>query len=237
MALELRDSFSSMQLGPSAVKTPSVPHFQCRRMSMKYFDQTDGDTGRPYRVFRVVMIGDCGAGKTSFIKRIVTGEFDYDSASTIGMDYHLINITMEEFDFDIHIQLWDTAGQERFHSVTRQYFRKSDGILLFYDGSNETSFCAAENWSNMIQEEYEDQTVLLICNKTDLDQKVSDERGIMLADRADAIYTKHSSKFGTGTDHIMKTLARQLANRKINKESNTISLNEESEKRAKICCK
>lgn len=42
----------------------------------------------------------------------------------------------------------------------------------------------------MIQEEYEDQTVLLICNKTDLDQKVSDERGIMLADRADAIYTK-----------------------------------------------
>ena len=103
MALELRDSFSSMQ---PAIKTPSVPHFQCRRMSMKYFDQTDGDTGRPYRVFRVVMIGDCGAGKTSFIKRIVTGEFDYDSASTIGMDYHLINITMEEFDFDIHIQLW-----------------------------------------------------------------------------------------------------------------------------------
>ena len=59
----------------------------------------------------------------------------------------------------------DTAGQERFHSVTRQYFRKSDGILLFYDGTHENSFAAAENWAKMIEEECKDQVLILICNK------------------------------------------------------------------------
>jgi hypothetical protein len=51
--------------------------------------------------------------------------------------------------------------------------------------------------------------------QTDMVQKVSDERGIMLADRCGASYTKHSSKSGSGTNHIMRILARQLAIRKL----------------------
>ena len=51
----------------------------------------------------------------------------------------------------VALQLWDTAGQERYRSITRQYFRKADGIVVVYDVTNEESFLAVRNWMQSVQ--------------------------------------------------------------------------------------
>jgi Ras and EF-hand domain-containing protein len=51
----------------------------------------------------------------------------------------------------IVLQLWDTAGQERFRSITKQYFRKADGVVIMYDVTSETSFTNVRNWMTNVQ--------------------------------------------------------------------------------------
>ncbi|PIO64015.1 Ras family protein, partial [Teladorsagia circumcincta] len=69
----------------------------------------------------------------------------------------------------IALQLWDTAGQERFRSITKQYFRKADGVLLLFDVTSEQSFLNVRNWIESVRSGVEDSTVLaLVGNKVDL---------------------------------------------------------------------
>ena len=54
-------------------------------------------------------------------------------------------------DHLIALQVWDTAGQERFRSITKQYFRKADGVLVMYDVTSENSFTNVRNWMDSVQ--------------------------------------------------------------------------------------
>lgn len=62
--------------------------------------------------------------------------------------------TMNVGDQKVALQLWDTAGQERYRSITRQYFRKADGVVIVYDVTNEQSFLAVRNWIQCIQVQF-----------------------------------------------------------------------------------
>uniref|UniRef100_A0A1I8FK31 EF-hand domain-containing protein n=1 Tax=Macrostomum lignano TaxID=282301 RepID=A0A1I8FK31_9PLAT len=85
----------------------------------------------PERVFKVVFIGDSGVGKSSVIHRLCQDAFKSTFAATIGIDFQVKAMELE--GQVIALQLWDTAGQERFRSITKQYFRKADGIVIVYD--------------------------------------------------------------------------------------------------------
>jgi len=49
------------------------------------------------------------------------------------------------------IKVWDTAGQERFHTITKSFFRGSQGILLVYDVTERKSFDAVRSWMEQIR--------------------------------------------------------------------------------------
>ena len=66
-----------------------------------------------------------------------------------GVDFQVRNILID--NHLIALQLWDTAGQERFRSITKQYFRKADGVLVMYDVTSETSFTNVRNWMTSVQ--------------------------------------------------------------------------------------
>jgi small GTP-binding protein len=131
--------------------------------------------------YKVILLGNSGVGKTSLFKKIMTGEFSAKNISTIGMDKRTISIDadVEEKDkgtvttkpFDI--SLVDTAGQERFKSITKTYYKESDGILLLYDVTNKESFTNVTNWISSIYEtlgnhENNKYVIFLIGNKIDL---------------------------------------------------------------------
>ena len=125
-------------------------------------------TGPPDRTYKVVFAGDAAVGKTSFINRITKGVFVNNLSSTLGVDFQVKTIRVDERN--IALQLWDTAGkkmhhlargctyalvhsttffltgQERFRSVTRSYFRRADGVMLLYDVTNERSFLSVRQW-------------------------------------------------------------------------------------------
>ncbi|XP_017667710.1 PREDICTED: EF-hand calcium-binding domain-containing protein 4A isoform X4 [Lepidothrix coronata] len=124
----------------------------------------------PDRIFKVVFVGNSGVGKSSFIHRFCYDRFLAELNATIGIDYQVKSLMVD--NTQVALQLWDTAGQERFRSITKQYFRKADGILVMYDMTAECSFMAVRNWMSSIQEGIEDGAVVfLLGNKMDAVQR------------------------------------------------------------------
>ena len=125
--------------------------------------------------YKVVLIGNTAVGKTSLFKKISTKEFSEKNISTIGMDKKTL-----QFDLDINgvkkefsISLVDTAGQERYRSITKSYYKESDGILLLYDVTNKDSYKNVNIWMDSITEvmgNHKDSkyVIILIGNKIDL---------------------------------------------------------------------
>ena len=129
--------------------------------------------------YKVVLIGNSAVGKTSLFKKLTTGEFSEKNISTIGMDKKTLNLEIEVNENDtpvkknVNISLVDTAGQERFRSITKNYFKESDGILLLYDVTSKESFKNVENWIDSIHDSIGNHKnskyiIILIGNKTDL---------------------------------------------------------------------
>lgn len=129
--------------------------------------------------YKVILIGNTAVGKTSLFKKLTTGNFTEKNISTIGMDKKSLPVEIEINENNkivkknIEISLVDTAGQERFRSITKGYFKESDGVLLLYDVTNKNSFKNIELWINSIHESLGKQKnskyiIILIGNKIDL---------------------------------------------------------------------
>ena len=129
--------------------------------------------------YKVVLIGNTAVGKTSLFKKITTGQFSEKNISTIGMDKKTLNLEIEvnqnnqAVKKEVNVSLVDTAGEERFRSITKNYFKESDGILLLYDVTNKETFKNVEGWIDSIHECLGDHDnskyiIVLIGNKTDL---------------------------------------------------------------------
>ncbi|KAK6479214.1 ras-related protein Rab-15 [Huso huso] len=133
-------------------------------------------------LFRLLLLGDSGVGKTCLLCRFTDNEFHSSHISTIGVDFKMK--TVEVDGIKVRIQIWDTAGQERYQTITKQYYRRAQGIFLVYDITSERSFQHIMKWASDV-DEYAPEKVqkILIANKADEEQKrqVATEQGIKLA--------------------------------------------------------
>ncbi|EDW26566.1 GL13084 [Drosophila persimilis] len=101
-------------------------------------------------LFKLLLIGDSGVGKTCILFRFSDDAFTSTFISTIGIDFKIK--TVELRGKKIKLQIWDTAGQERFHTITTSYYRGAMGIMLVYDITNEKSFENIVKWLRNIDE-------------------------------------------------------------------------------------
>ncbi|TNN20424.1 Ras and EF-hand domain-containing protein isoform 2 [Schistosoma japonicum] len=122
----------------------------------------------PTRIFKVILVGDSGVGKSSFLYRFCDGIFYPQLRTTLGVDFRTRNILMNNSVYTI--QLWDTAGQETYRCVVRSYFRKIDGVVLMYAVNQPDTFANIKYWMEMIRESTSEANVpiLLVGNKVDL---------------------------------------------------------------------
>ncbi|KAJ1373013.1 hypothetical protein KIN20_035332 [Parelaphostrongylus tenuis] len=117
-------------------------------------------------VYKIILVGDSGVGKTNLLSRFARNTFDLESKSTIGVEFSTKIITID--DKRIMIQIWDTAGQERFKTFTTAYYRGAQGALIVYDITKSHSFDSCQQWLNDLREHSKDVSVILVGNKTDL---------------------------------------------------------------------
>ncbi|PRD27695.1 UNVERIFIED_CONTAM: rab19 [Trichonephila clavipes] len=82
-------------------------------------------------LFKVVMIGDCGVGKTCVVQRFKSGTYVERHGNTIGVDFAMRTLTINKKR--VKLQIWDTAGQERFRTITQSYYRSAHGVIMAYD--------------------------------------------------------------------------------------------------------
>ncbi|XP_060688290.1 ras-related protein Rab-38-like [Hemiscyllium ocellatum] len=122
-------------------------------------------------LFKVLVIGDLGVGKTSIIKRYVHQIFSQHYRATIGVDFALKVLHWED-DTIIRLQLWDIAGQERFGNMTRVYYREAVGAFIVFDVSRASTFEAVSKWKNDLDSKVRLQNgnpvpAILLANKCD----------------------------------------------------------------------
>jgi len=98
-------------------------------------------------LFKVLVIGELGTGKTAIIKRYVHQFFSQHYRATIGVDFALKVLNWDS-DTIIRLQLWDIAGQERFGNMTRVYYKEAVGAFVVFDVTRATTFEAVQKWKN-----------------------------------------------------------------------------------------
>ena len=163
---------------------------------------------------QLLIIGDSSVGKTSLITRYTNGTFKEEYLATVGLDY---NSKDEVFNNEtIHIKLWDTAGQERFKSLTQNYLRNADGILLVYDVTTTESFDNLKDWINSIKQNMETKNIFLpliiVGNKVDMEEsrEISKEDAEKFASENHYKYYETSAKTGDGVDEAIRELVNQI---------------------------
>ena len=131
---------------------------------------------------KVLLIGDAGVGKTSLMQRLVDDTFETNTQSTIGVDFAILQQTVE--GRSIKVVLWDTAGQERFRTLTSSYYRGSHAMMMVYDVVRPDTTEGLGRWMEEARRNGVDPercVSLLVGTKVDEPRKVSTEEGQALA--------------------------------------------------------
>lgn len=116
-------------------------------------------------LFKIVLIGNAGVGKTCLVRRFTQGLFPPGQGATIGVDFMIK--TVEINGEKVKLQIWDTAGQERFRSITQSYYRSANALILTYDITCEESFRCLPEWLREI-EQYASNKVITVLVATSL---------------------------------------------------------------------
>ena len=119
-------------------------------------------------LFKVIIIGDTGIGKSCVLKRLVENDFKEEHDVTVGVEFGAFLIRVE--DKVLKLQIWDTAGQESFRSITKIFYRGAHVAILGYAITKRDSFENLHDWLHEIRASCSPEVIpILIGNKSDLD--------------------------------------------------------------------
>jgi len=128
-------------------------------------------------LFKLLIIGDSGVGKSSLLVRFADNTFSGNYITTIGVDFKIR--TIEINGERVKLQIWDTAGQERFRTITSTYYRGTHGVIVVYDVCSGDSFANVKRWLHEINQNCDDVARVLVGNKCD-----DPDRRVVLRDDA-----------------------------------------------------
>merc|ERR1719410_2608234 len=162
-------------------------------------------------LFKLVLIGDSGVGKSCLLLRFADDAFTESYISTIGVDFRFRTVKIDKKT--VKLQIWDTAGQERFRTITSAYYRGADGIILVYDITDRESFSHVNDWLNEVNRYVNENTCkLLIGNKCDnvSERQVSTEEGKKKAEEIGVAFIEASAKDATSVEAAFTMMSAEL---------------------------
>ena len=162
-------------------------------------------------LFKIILIGNSGVGKSSILHRYMKRTFDSNYKVTIGVDFFMKSLTINEQM--VKIQIWDTAGQEKYKSMVSSYYRGAHVALIVFDLTSHASFEALPSWVEIFfKNGPEQKNTILIGNKKDLveERQVSQEEVELFSQTNNMIYFETSAKDGDNIDYVFSYTAEKL---------------------------
>ena len=197
-------------------------------------------------VLKLLLLGDSSVGKTSILLKYISNKFDDSSISTVGVDY--MDKIIDYNKFKIKLQIWDTSGEEKFRTITKNFYRNADGLLVVFDLTKKESYDHIRSWINEAKENNDKLKTILIGNKLDL----KDERIVAIdvakqfAEKNNLKYIETSAKDGTNINESFQAIIDLLFDGKsseeilheFTKQDSSLSVVDDSMevKKKKSCC-
>eukprot|EP00271_Cylindrocystis_brebissonii_P005166 TRINITY_DN17113_c0_g1_i1.p1 TRINITY_DN17113_c0_g1~~TRINITY_DN17113_c0_g1_i1.p1 ORF type:complete len:209 (-),score=32.71 TRINITY_DN17113_c0_g1_i1:215-841(-) len=163
-------------------------------------------------LFKLLLIGDSGVGKSCLLLRFTSDAFD-DMSPTIGVDFKLKLLTLD--GKRLKLTIWDTAGQERFRTLTSSYYRGAHGIILVYDVTKRETFTdLSEIWLKEVEmySTNPDCVMMLVGNKVDQEsmRQVRREEGVAFARQHGCLFLECSAKTRLNVQQCFQELVRKI---------------------------
>ena len=156
-------------------------------------------SGHYDHIFKILLIGDAGVGKSSILLRFTDDSFEEHLASTIGVDFKVKTVSLG--GKTVKLTIWDTAGQERFRTLTSSYYRGCHGIILVFDVNERSSFDNLKQWLDELElySTTAHSSKLLVGNKIDLeDRQVTEQEATDFARQQAMMYLECSARTRVG---------------------------------------
>lgn len=158
--------------------------------------------------FKILLLGDASVGKTSFTKRYCYNIFNPSERLTIGVDFHIKTIELN--NKRIKLQLWDVGGEERFRFLLPTYCLGANAAFLLYDITRLATLDNISEWLNIVREKGGPIPIMLVGAKTDLEEtqrQVTRDYGIQIAEKNSmASFAEISAKDNVNVDDAFKVL-------------------------------
>ena len=183
-------------------------------------------------MFKILLLGDSGVGKSSLLLRYTKNEFMPDMRATIGVEFGFKFLKID--NLQLKIQIWDTAGIERYRSLTSAYYKGAKGVIVVYDICRKKSFESIDRWIDDFKSKAnEDAVILLIGNKSDLNEQreVGIEEAASIAQKKNLAFMETSAKDNNNVEKAFLTLFEKIM--KIYKEKNSDIINDIEENKKK----
>ena len=204
-------------------------------------------------IFKIILIGESGVGKTSIISQFVDHDFQREQRATTGGTFSTKSIKCSNGKI-LNYEIWDTAGQERYRAITTMFYKDSNAVILVYDITRNDSFDELKSyWIEQVKEKANNVILAIAANKYDLieSEKVDEDEARNFAKEINAIFATTSAKNRSGIDDLFLKIAKKytgldaelIEDENSNELSeirdvmqNSVTLKKPSKKKAKKSC-
>jgi len=153
----------------------------------------DNNSTSALYVIKLVIIGEFSVGKTSLVKKYISGQFSNDYRASIGTNLYITKLTYDE-NTEVKIQLWDIAGQEKWIKSRALYYSGTKAALIVADLTRKDTLDQIEKfWYPDFRANCQLPPVILIANKNDLKSEISEEEVEALGKKINAISILYTS--------------------------------------------
>lgn len=165
-------------------------------------------------VFKVLLLGEGGVGKTTLKQRYTEGLVDPIYKCTIGVDFGLIDAKHSEQEISLHF--WDIGGQTQFREISGVFYKGAKAAVLMFDVTQPSTLDNLNEWLKLMkQENIYDIPKMVVGNKIDIRKvdkgHITTEKAKKFCDSLNVEYYETSALKGEGTEELLKNLVKIVA--------------------------
>ncbi|KAK3083597.1 hypothetical protein FSP39_000028 [Pinctada imbricata] len=158
--------------------------------------------------FKLVLVGDGGVGKTTFVKRHLSGEFEKKYVATLGVEVHPLQFHTTRGNLVFNV--WDTAGQEKFGGLRDGYYIQGQCAIIMFDVTSRVTYKNVPNWHRDLVRVCENIPIVLCGNKVDIKERKVKAKAIVFHRKKNLQYYDISAKSNYNFEKPFLWLARKL---------------------------